>query len=76
MLRQASLDDREETSLVNEFGVDGADADEVLGYNNNDDTTTDINQRKRSLVMMVAMEMLKMKIRIGNNRTTETFRSG
>jgi len=37
MLRQASLDDREETSLVNEFGVDGADADEVLGYDNNDD---------------------------------------
>lgn len=37
MLRQASLDDREETSLVNEFGVDGADADKVLGYDNDDD---------------------------------------
>ena len=31
MLRQASLDDRKEMSLVNESGVNGAHADEVLG---------------------------------------------
>ncbi|KAF8219003.1 hypothetical protein L208DRAFT_1383142 [Tricholoma matsutake] len=36
MLRQASLDDCKEMSLVNQFGVDDADADKVLGYDNND----------------------------------------
>jgi hypothetical protein len=30
-----------QTSLVNEFGVDGADADEVLGYDNDGDDDDD-----------------------------------
>jgi hypothetical protein len=41
ILGQISLEDNEEISLVNEFGVDGAYADEVLGYEGDGDDDDD-----------------------------------